>query len=69
MPCFYAACHTCGHDRMSLLGKSSDTFGEPPTETERYYRCKRGHEWTFDVEHTALRPDVPATFALSLNKN
>lgn len=39
MPRFYVGCHTCGHSRMRLIGKSSETFGDPPGETERYYRC------------------------------
>src|SRR5215470_720017 len=68
MPRCYVACPTCGYDRM-LLGKSAATFGEPPTATERYYRCKRGHEWTLEVEHSVLRPGVPSPFALRLPKD
>ena len=59
----YVACHACKHSRMRLIGKSSETFGDPPGETERYYHCPNcGDEWTFDLEHNVLRPGVPPDF-------
>jgi hypothetical protein len=40
MPRFYYHCSTCRR-RMRLIGKSSETFGRPPTPSERYYRCQQ----------------------------
>jgi DNA-directed RNA polymerase subunit RPC12/RpoP len=59
MPRFYKRCSTCGR-RMRLIGKSSETFGQPPTPSERYYRCPRcGAEWTIDIERNFLFAGVP----------
>jgi hypothetical protein len=59
MPRFYRHCPTCRH-RMRLIAKSSETFGQPPTATERYYRCPQcSAEWIIDIERNFLFAGVP----------
>jgi hypothetical protein len=56
---FYRHCPTCRR-RMRLIGTSSETFGQPPTPSERYYRCPQcGAEWTIDIERNFLFAGVP----------
>jgi hypothetical protein len=59
MPRIYKLCSACRR-RMRLIGKSSETFGQPPMPTERYYRCPQcGAEWTVDIERNFLFAGVP----------
>jgi len=36
---YYQSCPTCHQQRMHLIGKSSETFGQPAVAADRYYRC------------------------------
>ncbi len=57
---FYRACPRCRR-RMRLIGTSSETYSEPPTPIERYYRCPTCEtEWTYNVERNFQSPGVPA---------
>jgi hypothetical protein len=59
MPRFYKHCPTC-HCRMQLIGRSSETFGQLPTASVRYYRCPQcSAEWTIDIERNFLSAGVP----------